>query len=271
MTALLQRFQCNHEGRDYVVGDIHGYFGRLECLLEHIRFDVGRDRLFSLGDLIDRGPESSRVTEFLGLPWFHAIRGNHEQMMLRGAHTPEWVPPDLAATRLWTCNGGGWFFTLSAREQQTAYSQIARLPLAIEVALPGGGVAGLVHGDVIDDSWTAVRELLTAPSPQPVAEAELETLVWGRSRAFGALDAISDQPRVPPDALAVAGAEVVCFGHTPMPTPARLANTLWLDTGAAYGGRMSVAELALDGHVWSITADGQSVVEDAWNRTKEAE
>jgi len=60
MTGLAQfpRFACNAVGRDFAVGDIHGCFSHLRRSLEAIGFDASVDRLFSVGDLIDRGPES---------------------------------------------------------------------------------------------------------------------------------------------------------------------------------------------------------------------
>jgi len=39
------------------------------------------DQLFSVGDLVDRGPESHRVLEWLARPWFFAICGNHDFMV----------------------------------------------------------------------------------------------------------------------------------------------------------------------------------------------
>ena len=62
---LFKFFPKNHEGRDFVVGDLHGMFQTLEALMETVKFDTTIDRLFSVGDLVDRGPESKRVVEFL--------------------------------------------------------------------------------------------------------------------------------------------------------------------------------------------------------------
>ena len=81
-------FNRNQRGRDFVVGDIHGHFSALEMLLLQVNFDPEHDRVFSVGDMIDRGPESWRVIEFLNHPWFHSIMGNHEQMLLDSAFNP---------------------------------------------------------------------------------------------------------------------------------------------------------------------------------------
>ena len=61
----LQRFELNTAGRDFGVGDIHGYFTKLQAALDAIGFNPAVDRLFSVGDLVDRGPESAEVDTWL--------------------------------------------------------------------------------------------------------------------------------------------------------------------------------------------------------------
>jgi predicted phosphodiesterase len=55
---MIQRLSENLNGNDYVVGDIHGTFWKLEALLKEIGFNYDKDRLFSVGDMIDRGPDA---------------------------------------------------------------------------------------------------------------------------------------------------------------------------------------------------------------------
>ncbi|MBP5144082.1 metallophosphoesterase, partial [Pseudomonas chlororaphis] len=71
----IQRFEINTAGRDFAVGDIHGHFTKLQAALDAVQFDPTVDRLFSVGDLVDRGPESADVDTWLAKPWFHAVRG----------------------------------------------------------------------------------------------------------------------------------------------------------------------------------------------------
>lgn len=77
------KYEKNLIGKDYVVGDIHGSFSALEKLLFKIGFDKKKDRLFSVGDLVDRGNESYKSLEYLSYPWFYAISGNHEQIIIK--------------------------------------------------------------------------------------------------------------------------------------------------------------------------------------------
>lgn len=72
----------NTKGRDFVVGDIHGAFDLLDKALEEVGFDPAKDRLISVGDLIDRGKNSRRCLDYLEQPWFYALRGNHEDIFM---------------------------------------------------------------------------------------------------------------------------------------------------------------------------------------------
>ena len=60
-----------------IIGDIHGHYDGLMTLLEAIA--PGRnDMVYFLGDLIDRGPKSSQVVEFVKNSPYQCILGNHE-------------------------------------------------------------------------------------------------------------------------------------------------------------------------------------------------
>ena len=65
-----------------IIGDIHGHYDGLMTLLEAIA--PGRnDMVYFLGDLIDRGPKSSQVVEFVKNSPYQCILGNHEYMMVQ--------------------------------------------------------------------------------------------------------------------------------------------------------------------------------------------
>ncbi len=72
----------------YAIGDIQGCFESLQCLLEKITFDPQRDRLWLVGDLVNRGPDSLATLRFL-----YSLRdsidfvlGNHDLHFLAIAH-----------------------------------------------------------------------------------------------------------------------------------------------------------------------------------------
>lgn len=72
--------------RTYCISDIHGMYDEFCDLLELISFSPGEDRLFLLGDYIDRGPKSKQVVqkvrELVERQQAVAIRGNHDEMFL---------------------------------------------------------------------------------------------------------------------------------------------------------------------------------------------
>lgn len=82
--SLISKVQSNTVGIDYICSDVHGHFSLLQDKLDQAGFDPYVDRLFSLGDLIDRGPECEEVLTWLQYDWFYAIQGNHERMLING-------------------------------------------------------------------------------------------------------------------------------------------------------------------------------------------
>ena len=122
------------------VGDIHGAFAALQRALNAIGFDEKKDRLFSVGDLVDRGPESHQVLSWLDQPWFHAVSGNHDFMAWRSALGNPYLEVDHLA------HGGQWLEALSVGELECLGEQLSRLPMALEVETTAG-LVGLVHAD----------------------------------------------------------------------------------------------------------------------------
>lgn len=216
--SFYRHFDWNTSGRDFVVGDIHGCFDLLRAVMAEANFDKARDRLFSVGDLVDRGPSSHEAVEWIVQPWFHAVRGNHEQMVI-DAETVG-VDPDLHCA-----NGALWFYQLSDRERADTARVFAELPYAIEVDMAFGS-AGLVHAEVPGDDWDAFRAALVgAESTLPANFEHLERFaLWGRDVIRG---------RSPFNG--VANIDNVFVGHTPMKEWQILGNVHYIDTGAVFG------------------------------------
>ena len=89
--------------KKYAISDIHCCLETFKKLLQKIKYSK-QDELYILGDLIDRGPSSKGVIDYifeLKAQGFkvECTRGNHEQMMLDGIY-------DLDKRRRWLINGG---------------------------------------------------------------------------------------------------------------------------------------------------------------------
>ncbi|WP_445399106.1 metallophosphoesterase [Zobellella sp. An-6] len=203
----LQTFSANTRGNDFAIGDLHGCFDALRASLAEVGFNPGRDRLFSVGDLIDRGPRSLDCLSLVFEPWFFAVQGNHEQMM--------WAALECAgpgALAQWVMNGGQWGFEYDWSELKAyARTALARLPHAIEVELNGSKV-GLVHAEVPERDWHSLH--------RPLTPVQLAQLVWARERLARR------------DATPIAHVDLVLAGHSIVPEVTRLGNMLYIDTGA---------------------------------------
>lgn len=72
----------------YAVGDLQGCLEPLKCLLEHVRFDPARDRLWLVGDLVNRGPQSLETLRYLyGIrESVTCVLGNHDLHLLAASH-----------------------------------------------------------------------------------------------------------------------------------------------------------------------------------------
>ena len=172
----------NEKGRDFVVGDIHGHMDLLISALEKVGFNRQLDRLFGLGDLVDRGPDSKRCLELINEPWFFSIRGNHEQLIANYMESQGIAKSN--AIELQRRNGGKWFQKLAHSNQIKLYELIQEMPYAITLETEIGEI-GLVHAEVPYEfsSWSGIVSLLDGTSDYENYDVEAfkEEMLWGRT------------------------------------------------------------------------------------------
>lgn len=215
----LLRFDRNLQGRDFVVGDIHGCFTLLQTALDAIGFSPTVDRLFCSGDLVDRGPESHQVVSWLDKPWFFATMGNHDfmvaQYVLNGPHAISNIE------RL----GGGWLLDLPKAQQLVIARRLSALPLAIQVETSEGPV-GIVHADFPTDDWQHVET--------PFSEDDRQICLWSTMR-FDRMYSVE-----------VKNVRALIHGHLTFSTAQQIANVFFIDTGGwmASEGHFTFIDLA---------------------------
>lgn len=222
--------------RIYAIGDIHGQLSLLEGAHREISKDRERTKdngaiVVHLGDLVDRGPDSRAVIDYLmngisdGEPW-EVIKGNHDRMFaefVRGAKED----PRLFSGLTWMHPRLGGTATLAS------YG-IVRGPLESKAALARRAVAAVPdsHLDFLErlPLYKQTDELLFVHAGVrpgiPLEDQSEDDLIWIREEF---LEDTRDHGRL------------VVHGHTPIEAATHFGNRVALDTGAAFGGPLSVA------------------------------
>lgn len=215
--------------RVYAIGDVHGRFDLLRDILATIeRHQAGlpeaRTFLVFLGDLIDRGPDSRAVIDYLSTfqpSWATPIflQGNHEEGFLRS------LEGDEDALRGWLQFGGAECaesYGVSPFRQATFNASLFAQELSLAVPR--------AHVDFIRsfyDSFTVGDYLFVHAGIRPgipLADQDPHDLRWIRH------DFLDNG--LPHEA-------VVVHGHTIVEEPNELHNRIAIDTGAYRSGRLT--------------------------------
>ena len=222
---------ANMVGRDFLLGDLHGCLGAFVMALKDVKFDESKDRIISVGDLVDRGPQSYDCLKLVRAPWFHAVRGNHEAMLLKS--------DDPKTRTLWRRNGGEWFFDLEEKDQMTCFKLAASLPLAITLKHKSGATLGICHAEWPGDDWSKIEYAFDVPWAS-------EQMIWGRTVLT------EGAPR------SDRSASLTVHGHTPIDHSLRLGSALFIDTGCVYGGLLTLIS-AEDALGWPQKPDDEPI------------
>lgn len=241
--------------RTYAIGDIHGALDKLaaaHALIEADRRATG-DReapVVHIGDLVDRGPDSRGVIDFLlhgigaGAPWI-AIKGNHDRMFTGFIDNPDSHDPGLREGLHWIDPVLGGGVTLASYGIGGAGERMLfDLHEAALRAVPPAHVAFL-KGLPLSHQRGRVLFVHAGIRPGvPLAEQKEGDLLWIR-RTF--LDERGDH------------GVLVVHGHTPVDTVTHYGNRLNIDTGAGYG--KALAAVVIEGaRVWLLGPGGREPV-----------
>jgi serine/threonine protein phosphatase 1 len=236
--------------RSYAIGDIHGQLEKLQVAHAFIAEDMrvhGAAPIVHVGDLVDRGPDSRGVIDYLmagqasGQDWV-VLKGNHDRMFtgflsVEGHHDPRlfanlsWLHPRLGGATTLASYG-----VPNAADRPIApvfAEAVAAVPMAHRAWLEGLPVMHRM-GEVVF-VHAGIR-------PGVGLDAQVEDdLVWIREPF---LSDTSDH-----------GALIV-HGHTVVDAATHYGNRVNIDVGAGYGG--PVTAVALEGRdVFVITAKGR--------------
>ncbi|MET9594240.1 polynucleotide kinase-phosphatase [Streptomyces sp. NPDC006516] len=209
-----------------IIGDIHGCSSELDTLLHKLGYKdgahpEGRTAVF-VGDLVDRGPDSPgvlrRVMSMVAEGNALCVPGNHENKLgryLKGRKVQ---------------HTHGLAETIEQLEREDAEHPEFRREVA-------EFIDGLVSHYVLDEGRLVVCH---AGLPE-----KYHGRTSGRVRShalYGDTTGETDEFGLPvryPWAEDYRGRAAVVYGHTPVPTTSWVNNTLCLDTGAVFGGKMT--------------------------------
>lgn len=233
--------------RLYAIGDIHGHLDLLREAHRRIADDGGAGCVVAhVGDLIDRGPDSAGVVDYLmrgqaaGQPWI-VVRGNHDRFLPRFLGQPDWVDGALASGQHWVDHGG-----LGAAATLRSYGVDPDLPRdallrATRAAVPDAHLRYLAG---LPLWYLHPRALVVHAGVRPGVDLQDQAeddLVWIRQ---GFLDSSADF------------GPLVVHGHTALDGPTLYRNRLNIDGGAAYGRALACVVIE-PGHVHLLTDAGR--------------
>lgn len=243
-----KQFPVNTKGRDFVVGDLHGQLPLLLQAMQHVNFSKQTDRMFSVGDLVDRGPDSLGCLKLLDEPWFHAVKGNHEDLMVHALHPTG----DRNMGSWWGPNGGNWNKLEDPLE--ALVEKANNLPLLITVELANNTRFHVIHAelhshvDITDEDLADPVELDAILRHEGVDGL---SVIWGRQlfRDFFAqpLDdsSLARFRKYVPGRNRHPDLSPVFSGHTIVRNPLKVGPFIDIDTGAFLTGSREWAGLTL--------------------------
>ncbi|MFD0688910.1 polynucleotide kinase-phosphatase [Actinomadura fibrosa] len=216
-----------------IVGDVHGCRAELEDLLRDLGYEIDRDAAgravgathpggrtaVFVGDLVDRGPDSPGVLRLvMGMVAAGdalCVSGNHEAKLVRA----------LRGRKVRTTHGlAESLEQLGAEDEGFRAAALAFMDGLISHYVLDGGRLVVAHAGLKEDYHGRAS---------------------GRVRSFalyGDTTGETDEYGLPvryPWARDYRGKAMVVYGHTPVPAPEWINNTICLDTGAVFGGRLT--------------------------------
>ena len=234
----------NLDKRHFVIGDIHGRWDTFWKLLQSVNYDPTTDIIYSVGDMIDRGPSSYETFTFFQQPNTYAIRGNHENM----AYHKEWFTT-------WLYNGGqSCLQSLKDNNYDHAWlnKQIEKLPFVIDVGSEGEEHAFRILHAELPPEWSEL-DFQNYLRKQNDHYEDYESILWSRNTISKAYtNKINNRPL---DEGIIFNSDRsgrnVFVGHTSLEDVWTIGDMTYLDTGYR-GNKLSMIN-AITKEIHSMT------------------
>jgi bis(5'-nucleosyl)-tetraphosphatase (symmetrical) len=264
----------------YAIGDVQGCDEELRALLERLRFSPDRDRLWFVGDLVNRGPGSLATLRLVRSLADNAlvVLGNHDLHLLAIAHGSHrrrrsdtldelLDAPDRDALLEWLItrplahHEAGDLMVHAGVVPQWTVALTVQLAREVESALrrEPRALFDRMYGDE-PDRWD--------PALSGISRLRFAINVLTRLRvctADGRVDlAMKGEPPAPPSPLrpwfeipgrATRDARII-FGHWSALGLVRKPGVVGLDTGCVWGGTLTALDLDVDGDPVAVKCGG---------------
>lgn len=195
--------------RVILIGDVHGCFDELIALLDKVHFNDKSDRLIFLGDIINKGPKSVEVINFVMSGGHECVRGNHEQGFLNALNSDSDVK----------LSGG--------------FKQLA-LALGKDLSTVAKWMDGLPYYIEEEDFIALHAGLAPDIALEQQSSATLTTI-----RTWDGVGKDLNNEEDPPWFEFYKSKKLVVFGHWAKKGLVERDNSIGLDTGCVWGGQLS--------------------------------
>lgn len=225
----------------FVVGDLHGSYDLYKKGEQKLGIREN-DVVISLGDLTDRGSQNLKcVVEFTKKTNRYAIRGNHEDMMIRGM-----LEGSRDYYECWYTNGGHSVWNELGEEGVTILAgMVEQLPVILTASHRGKIYAFIHAGYPSIFEHLPITDIPKLNLSGDKLEGFAEALMWDRDMVACAQEGL----RLP----RVLGVDYVFHGHSYVPEPLINSNRIYIDTGSCFNGKLTVARVDEDGIYFHTT------------------
>ena len=226
---LIQFIEIEDERELYIVGDLHGSYDLYKKGIQRLGI-TDDDVVISLGDLTDRGKQNFRcVMEFTKKPNRYAIRGNHEDMMIRGM-----LEGSRDYYHCWFMNGGNTVWDELGEEGVTLLAtMLDELPVILVVKHRGKQLCFIHAGYPSVYEHLPITEIPNMKIMEHQRLAFAESVMWDRDMVTCAQEGL----KLPP----VLGVDLVFHGHSYVKTPLINGNRVYMDTGGVFNNNLTFA------------------------------
>ncbi len=202
------------KGRTLIIGDVHGCLDELKAIVD-LFAPAKKDRILSVGDLINRGPDNPGTLAFARKHNIKSVIGNHEKKILSAWRTGD-------KSRLKTVDRQTLREIAAADwEWVASWPHIFKIPSLNALVVHGGFIptkkwnrqapSDVTYVQVIDHRGYPTKQKVN-PNAHPWAD------YWNGKRH-------------------------VFYGHAPRPHPLLHARATGLDTGCVYGYTLTAVSL----------------------------